>query len=473
MMHRVCAFLLSLAAVAMAAPQPGDRVDLALFGHIDKGVEWDEPREFHEVRATAGSAVEYWVSSWPPPEGRGGWTLTDSPWNGEWKTIRAERSMEGGQVVFRFLPLTAEENANAKHRAGWAPRFRRSLKVRVTGGAVTAVYGPSRWNRREVNVRAGSAVESSIYNGIIESSAKTADGLRLRVLYTEHEPESNDRTIVSLKTAGIGFGVAMDDLIAEKGIYVRDADVFVGDGAAGATLDSFLASGRMRLGIDIKSLVAKQPEQSLEAATAHMPALNMTNRNPYRHIPLSVPGNRYKFSLLFNGNVWIGKRDSKLFADELTALKWEGNSIYYKIGTGAVPDFREVEGSARQRVLEDALPIAVTEWTGDGIEYRQEAFATLAGAPIDPLRNRGDEPAVLMTRITATNRAAEARPGVVWFYVDPAEKLTLRDGVLLGSGERPRAWLRPARGAFTVTALPAEARYKGDAARWEGRAGAG
>jgi hypothetical protein len=94
------------------------------------GIEWDEPHEFSEIRASLreevpadGLEAEYWVSSWPAPEGRGGWTLTDSPFIGKWVRIHTYRASEGGKMVLRFRALSAEENPNVRSRAGWAPRF--------------------------------------------------------------------------------------------------------------------------------------------------------------------------------------------------------------------------------------------------------------------------------------------------------------------------------------------------------------
>jgi hypothetical protein len=109
-----------------------------------------------------GWKAECWVSSWPAPEGRGGWTLTDSPFIEKWVRIHTDRASEGGEMVLRFRPLSAEENPNARSRAGWAPRFRRALKMRLRFSTpappmVTRfrVFGLSRWNTREVLVQSG------------------------------------------------------------------------------------------------------------------------------------------------------------------------------------------------------------------------------------------------------------------------------------------------------------------------------
>lgn len=68
------------------------------------GVEWDEPREISEIRAvfkdmSGGVTIfaEYWVSlssQNPPGGGQGGWTLTDTPWNGSRRPISGHASVE-------------------------------------------------------------------------------------------------------------------------------------------------------------------------------------------------------------------------------------------------------------------------------------------------------------------------------------------------------------------------------------------
>jgi hypothetical protein len=168
----------------------------------------------------------------------------------------------------------------------------------------------------------------------------------------------------------------MDDLIRQRGIYVRDAGTFVGDGTE--TFEVYLASGRMRLGRDIRSLVSQQPEQSLERATAEVPALGFTNRRPFRYVPLGFTGNRQKYGLFFSGNAFVGKRDLKLFAEEVAHMLWDGDTITSRIGVGVVPDFRERERSARQHILDDDLPVAITTWS-----------ATLVDAALDPVKNHG------------------------------------------------------------------------------------
>jgi hypothetical protein len=461
------------------------------------GVEWDEPRQFREVRAVlepalppAAVRLEYWVHHWPPQEGQGGWTRTDSPHNGGWRPIRKSVAMEGEELVFTFEPLDAQENRNAVNRPNFRPHYRQALKLRIVVEADSQprlrrfrVLGFSSWAERNIWITSGCEGRSpndfsiSIYNGrIVEQSGKGAS-LKIRTAYLEHPPDSADRSVLTLQGGDFGFGVGLDDLIRERMIYLRDAGMLISADESSANCQHYLGSGRLRPGADIHSRVAAAPEQSLERALGQVPRLTMTQRNwrqPNRYVAAGFMGNRQKYAVEFNGNVFISKRGSKLFAEERARMLWDGDLIQYRIGTGAVPDFREREGAAQQSMLEDRLPVILTRWRQDGIEYHAEAFATLADAPLDPWKNRGDEPSVLMMKLEARNASAAPREAVVWLSVSPEERLRLRGGWLEAVANeketypapRLRAVLTPRLGQPSAVSLPSESERQGGAACW-------
>ena len=204
-------------------------------GHWNLGVEWDEPREFSEVHVAFQEPVpadsvriEYWVSSWPPPEGRGGWTETDTPWRRAWKLVHPSSRVENGEIVFTFNPLSADENPRAKNRPGYQPKFRRALKMRLRMESSFLpvltrfqVFGAARWSEREVRIETGcegklkSEPQFQIYNGRLVEKRVDGDATRLRLMYLEHLPESNDGTLLTMNAGGLQFGVAVDDVILE------------------------------------------------------------------------------------------------------------------------------------------------------------------------------------------------------------------------------------------------------------------
>jgi hypothetical protein len=125
-------------------PRVHDEVDVAAFGRLKEwdgspGVEWDEPRDVwrvevdfrHPSKIASGNyaAVEYWVRSWPPVLS-GGWTKIDTPSQGAWFRIKTHPEVDESTLIFRFAPLSEDENPNAKNQPGYTPSFRRTLKIR-------------------------------------------------------------------------------------------------------------------------------------------------------------------------------------------------------------------------------------------------------------------------------------------------------------------------------------------------------
>lgn len=503
-------FVLALVVViapplAAQEPRPGQEVDLVPFGHAkvwdgNPGVEWDEPRDVRRVELDFADERQiptqeaihpvYWVSSWPP-RASGGWTATDTTWQGEWRTVTAGREIAGKTLIFRFAPLTESENSNARNLPGYQPSFRRTLKLRLhfTGKPVPysalRVYGNARWNAREIFVQSGcegkegAEIATTLYNGRLLASAPleaNPPGMRLKLLYTEHDPSSNDRTILTLRAGQHAFGVSVDDVIQRKAIYVKPFGIFLGDAAVGEDFAAYKQAGGIRAGEDIMSRTSRHPEQTLAQATAEIPALALAARSghPYRYIPLGFPSSREKYALDFNGNVFISKHGAKAMKEDLAHMLWEGDEIEFRLGSGAVPDFREREDAARQNLREDYLPLVTTLWQSEGIEYQEQAYATMLEAPLDDLGLRGDEPSLLFLRLSARNNISNPVQARVWFHVNPSEQLELKNGMLFGTGNehgpyarpRLRAALDAGEGTFEVRDLPPESPYGGPAVLW-------
>jgi hypothetical protein len=466
----VVAVSLSHGAVSL---ETGDPVDVARFalsktsdGHL--GLEWDEPRVIRTVEIAftekvpdpATVHVDAWVSNWPP-KSAGGWIKSDTRWQGDWREVAAEKSRQGDTLYFEFKPLTEAENPNAKNVPGYAPSFRKTLKLRVRfdGGPVRysalRAYGESRWNERQIDIETGcegkpnAQVSASAYNGeVIHTSVLPTPrrGLRLRVRYTEHPPESADRTVVTIRSGDNAFGVSMDDVVTKKDLYVRPFGIFIGDTVSDATFRSFVESGRMRLGDDIINRVSREPEQSLERATSQIPELAMTSRSGshrLRYYPLGFPGSREKYGLDYNGNLFISKKSSKAMKEDLAGMLWEGDQIYFRVGTGDMPDFRERENSARQELLEGWLPLVTTHWEDGGLLFEEHAYSTLLDAPLDDQQLRGDEPSVTFLKLMVRNPQSHAARAHIWFMVSPREELRYDRGLLLGTANSKGAYAHP------------------------------
>ena len=478
------ALLFALGVWGAEVPQPGQNVDIAAFGAArvwdgNPGIEWDEPRavrrvevEFADTKSVPPAqslAVEYWVSNWPPVPS-GGWTKTDTPWQGEWRRINTRSTAAGKSLVFEIQPLTEAENPNARNAPGYTPSFRKTLKVRLRFGEKPSsfkalhVYGDSRWSQREVIVQTGLEghaavpIAATAYNGFVLATSPTgADGTRsqLKILYSDHLPDANDRTVLQLRAGSDAFGVSLDDLIERKGIYVRPLGIFVGDGAVKEDSAAYTEAGTFRAGEDITSRVSRHAEPSLNQAMAEIPRLAMAARmggHPFRYVPLGFPTSREKYGLDFNGNVFINKRSAKAMKEDLARMLWDGDQIDFRLGTGKVPDFRERELGAQQGLLDDDLPLVITRWQREGIAYEEEAYATMLESPLDDAHLRGDEASLMLLRLHAKNPGDQPAEAQVWFVVSPREDMDWKGNLLLGTGDKDGHYAAPRLRAALDTA---------------------
>ena len=143
--------------------------------------------------------------------------------------------------------------------------------------------------------------------------------------------------------------------------------------------------------------------------------------------------------------------------DEKLRLKWEGERITWRIGTGATPYYRE-DRKASVSLEEGYLPVIAQNWESEGLKYREEAYATLLRGPLsprDPARSE-QTPAVLMMRLQADNPAAEPRAAHVWLNTYPGENLRLNGRELVATGNTKGAYAAPiVRAVFESQTPPA------------------
>ena len=132
---------------------------------------------------------------------------------------------------------------------------------------------------------------------------------------------------------------------------------------------------------------------------------------------------------------------------ERARLRWAGDRITWRIGTGQTPYYRE-DHKASMALLDGYLPVIAQRWENEGLRYEEEAFATLLRGPLAPSAARNEQtPAVLMLRIAAVNNGASERTAHIWMDTQPGEELTLDGTRLYGAGRIVRAAFDSAGGA--------------------------
>ena len=431
------------------------------------GIQWDEERDVREIH-TAPSAksavVEYWFKNWPyePPHMPSIEDPMDDPWQGKWLRGATTERCNTTECVYRFQPLAAAENPLAKNLPG-VP-YRRTLKVRLVFPSPTVPEAELRvFSGTEktpvkltVNLGVGEAVPArwsgrvTVFNGVLLRVNEASNGtfalagpqagtIALELLAAKPDlPGSHDATVVTvraLRRTAAGeedrtFSFAVDDLRTGP---VAIPDLHVRVNMAGASQRA-PAPARLR----IRQRLLREPEQTYQRASREIPPLDPWNREwggPV-YLPLAPDSQWQKFAFEYGGNVFVSKTGIKAKGRELARLQWNGDRITWKIGTGLTPYYRE-DHRVTVRKLDDYLPVVTQRWASEGLNYSEEAFATVLRGPLSPEDPSRDEetPAILMLRLEVQNPSSAARKAHVWLSIDGAGTLTLDGNVVRGDGK--------------------------------------
>jgi hypothetical protein len=461
---RVCARKIAFAALLLTlsllpcGAQSG-YFDLAPFARPlpqseGTGLVWDEERDIRELQVTysgepsANVSVEYWFKNWPYPKPKMP-TIEDpmdDPWQGEWRRANAQVHCDA-VCVYTFDPLTETENPLATNLPG--VRYRRTLKIRLTSpsGAPQIkslrAFSDSKQKPVQVHIDLGTpqAPELAVFNGVLRSVKPAGNGVVADLIASEPAPSgSHDITIVTVRASeGRNFSFSVEDL--KRGPVVIPA--------FHARITAEGPTAAPAIGESIRKLIALQPEQSYERASREIPPLDPWEREGggRLYLPLAVDASWQKFAFEIGGNVFISKQGTKAKGAELGRLKWSGDKLTWKIGTGEKPYFRE-DRKATISTLEDRFPVATQHWESDGYRYSEEAFATLLDGPLDPNDPARNEqtPAVLLVRLTAENPGGAHGIAHIWLKTNPDESLRV-DGPRVMAGSILRAHIDSVEGS--------------------------
>ncbi len=516
--------------VALADGSPREETPVASWaalppGTRSAGIIWDEERDIREVHAVfAGGAppqgvkVQYWYRTWPPdaPTMPTIEDPADDHWKGSWLTGVVRQTVRDGKSVFAFAPLEPQENRKADALPGVT--YRRTLKVRLVlpenAPQIEKIEAYSETTIEPLSIRielgAGEpepAVWSGsleIYNGAIRSvrpwqfdgedefeppgrwkqvHARGPKGVIAEILSAQPSPPgSNDITVVTIRGEARRGGktlprtMSFSTLDLQKGpIYVPDFHVYV----TRAEDEQPFSLERVRTGQTIRERILSEPEQTYERATSEIPPLDpwKRQRGDKVYLPVAADASWQKFAVEYGGDIFIHKRGTKAKGAELKRLRWNGDVLRLRLGTGEKPYYRE-DQQARCSVAEEFLPIVINSWEKDGLAYEEEAFATLLEGPLDPnAPGRSEQtPAVCMVQLKVRNAGSQRQQAHVWITLEPAVGLAYEDGRVLSrmEGARDRylrAFVKPPAGAEVTLTRDEAGEPKYVVARFEVPAG--
>ncbi len=426
------ASLATFAALVVSSPvfaqPPQDPFDAAPFGiplTDGQGLMWEDPRELHSVIVDFAEPVpaglklhlEYWGSHWPqqhlpkdrePGGGDTGWMELGNWSNGGWRVADAKQSISGSSVQFTFRPINAREYPELKD---YASTGRFTLKIRIACDQLVPkirrirAFTDSTIGERSVRIAWGhpraSNFKAEAFNGQILSATASSDRITtLRVLASVNgDPNTFDRTLVTLKNGSDTFTFKVDDL--------KDGALFLPEYGAAILPDndhrdySQVARDGNRAGQKtLYDRIAELPEQTWTSAWNGMPA-----KKSRIIFILGIDGSRQKFGLDRDGQISLHRNDKfmkALPARDTPRLELEGAPVRFQFG---LPD-KPVE----RRLEEESIPTCITTWERDRVRIVQTAFATtLAGTKADGPPPAPDACAVAMLRFDFTNTTSRSK----------------------------------------------------------------
>jgi hypothetical protein len=409
-------------ARAALADQPAIPFDAAPFGmpiENGQGVMWDDPREIHSVvvdfagDVTAGLdlRLEYWGSHWPaqhlpkdgePGGGDVGWLELGNWYNGGWRVADTEQSTSGHSVRFTFDPVNAKEFPDVKD---YASTGRFTLKIRLACNqpmpSISRIHAltDSTVVERELRVAwefpQAPEFQAWAFNGRVAATNSINDRLTtLRVETVKNsDPNTFDRTLVSLRSGTNSFTFKVDDL-DDGALFLPEFGAAILPGGDQrdyrAVAEEVRRSGKKTL----YDRIAEMPEQTWTSAWNGMPP-----KKSRICFVLGLDGARQKFRLDANGDVFIRWNDQfmkGLPAKDTPRLDLEKQPVHFRFGLPAQPVERHIE--------EESIPNCVTTWETNGVRITQTAFATaLYGTKANAPPPEPDVFAVAMLRFVFTN----------------------------------------------------------------------
>jgi hypothetical protein len=405
-----CATAAEFDAAPFALPLPE--------GH---GLLWEDPREIHKVIVQfKGSAppadsvhLEYWGSHWPeqhlpkdrqPGGGDVGWIELGNWYQGGWRVADTESKSDGPTLTFSFRPINAKEFPKQKD---YDAAFRYTLKLRVVSEGPSEIESIQALTDSMVEERGArlvweksppSDITLTVFNGQLKTFKKQTGSLAL-LASTNSDPNSFDRTLVTVSGGKTPFTFAVDDL-AQGPLFLPNLGIAVlpeNDKRDYAAVD---AAKKAAHAITQYERIAQMPEQTWQNAWSNMPP-----KKSRINFPLGSDGGRERFQLWRDGSIHFRLYDNYLEARpgrDTSRLKATPGPMAFRFGLSLTPANRELE--------QETLPICQTTWETNGLRIQQTAFITeLVGTKPDGPVPDSDSLTVGMVRFTVTNESSKTQ----------------------------------------------------------------
>lgn len=331
----------------------------------DIGIEFADAASMPTIE---GAKVEAWVKTAPNAIGE------CSPWQGKWVPLKNGIVRDGNRWLTGISTSSDPEVALGTYKVRWIlPAAKSPVLVKGFTASTT-----SDWETADITLQAekpepGKLAKVEIYNGEIMRNGSpmrldwdTSAPLRLKVRYSTSKLWGLDRTVVRLKMPKGSFGVAVDDVVANGCVYVKDAGLFACKEPAKMTPAQYKESIKDRK--TTLERVRQMPDQSLSRAVEALYKPNQ-DRSPTL---LSLAWDNRKISVDRTGTLHFG---APLLLNHYQFF-WR-YEIQPQFGSGTNAGFK--------RDLENGwMPISRIQVADGGLNYGQSAYVAPFGKESSP-----------------------------------------------------------------------------------------
>lgn len=249
---------------------------------------------------------------------------------------------------------------------------------------------------------------------------------------------------------------------------VPDLGALVSETSRGLTLANDAGPSPQNWRRNVRTRLTERPEMTRARAMAGIPRLT-----PARDVPLGVPSARQEIFISPAGDWSLWGMSVNADRPDIFEAGREARQIGFRSAAEhrlvdifrATIDTREqprFNGGGRDGLLryleEDYLPLMHVEWHTGLIRYHHEFATTVlhGGDYGDDVTRRGDEPIVLLTKLTVTNTADSPQPAFFHLRFSNNAPIVLRDDGIVAirppAGKRVPEGLTPLRCAISMDA---------------------